>query len=197
MTSSPPIGLEGSDLSSVNTMMSAVMSVGKVAENGGSPQSAKSPTKPPGPNRIGRRNQVSFCALAVTSGGFSLWGLWEKDVRSSPSFLSWNLGRVQNLAHTERLRKGIFQGACQFPHGENFLCSGVNIGGSILYSLSCNLIWLQTFFTCWPRQRTWRTPPRFHGSFLSLCRWLIGFSKPPSWFILLLLFLTVFTLGSK
>lgn len=57
MTSSPPIGLEGSDLSSVNTMMSAVMSVGKVAENGGSPQSAKSPTKPPGPNRIGRRNQ--------------------------------------------------------------------------------------------------------------------------------------------
>lgn len=57
MTSSSPIGLEGSDLSSVNTMMSAVMSVGKVAENGGSPQSIKSPTKPPGPNRIGRRNQ--------------------------------------------------------------------------------------------------------------------------------------------
>ncbi|XP_058589083.1 ras-responsive element-binding protein 1 isoform X3 [Neofelis nebulosa] len=57
MTSSSPIGLEGSDLSSVNTMMSAVMSVGKVAENGGSPQSTKSPTKPPGPNRIGRRNQ--------------------------------------------------------------------------------------------------------------------------------------------
>uniref|UniRef100_A0A452UW47 Ras-responsive element-binding protein 1 n=1 Tax=Ursus maritimus TaxID=29073 RepID=A0A452UW47_URSMA len=42
MTSSSPIGLEGSDLSSVNTMMSAV---------------TKSPTKPPGPNRIGRRNQ--------------------------------------------------------------------------------------------------------------------------------------------
>nr|XP_005603612.1 ras-responsive element-binding protein 1 isoform X3 [Equus caballus] len=57
MTSSSPVGLEGSDLSSVNTMMSAVMSVGKVAENGGSPQSIKSPTKPPGPNRIGRRNQ--------------------------------------------------------------------------------------------------------------------------------------------
>ncbi|XP_036901261.1 ras-responsive element-binding protein 1 isoform X1 [Sturnira hondurensis] len=57
MTSSSPIGLEGSDLSSINTMMSAVMSVGKVAENGGSPQSIKSPTKPLGPNRIGRRNQ--------------------------------------------------------------------------------------------------------------------------------------------
>ncbi|XP_011365344.1 ras-responsive element-binding protein 1 isoform X3 [Pteropus vampyrus] len=57
MTSSSPIGLEGSDLSSINTMMSAVMSVGKVAENGGSPQSIKSLTKPPGPNRIGRRNQ--------------------------------------------------------------------------------------------------------------------------------------------
>ncbi|XP_045143307.1 ras-responsive element-binding protein 1 isoform X1 [Echinops telfairi] len=54
---SPPIGLEGSDLSSVNTMMSAVMSVGKIAENGGSSQDVKSPTKPPGPNRIGRRNQ--------------------------------------------------------------------------------------------------------------------------------------------
>ncbi|XP_068413748.1 ras-responsive element-binding protein 1 isoform X2 [Eschrichtius robustus] len=57
MTSSSPVGLEGSDLSSINTMMSAVMSVGKVAENGGSPQSIRSPTKPPGPNRIGRRNQ--------------------------------------------------------------------------------------------------------------------------------------------
>ncbi|XP_010834184.1 PREDICTED: ras-responsive element-binding protein 1 [Bison bison bison] len=57
MTSSSPIGLEGSDLSSINTMMSAVMSVGKVAENGGGPPSVKSPTKPPGPNRIGRRNQ--------------------------------------------------------------------------------------------------------------------------------------------
>ncbi|XP_066233076.1 ras-responsive element-binding protein 1 isoform X2 [Saccopteryx leptura] len=38
-------------------MMSAVMSVGNVAENGGSPQIIKSPVKPPGPNRIGRRNQ--------------------------------------------------------------------------------------------------------------------------------------------
>ncbi|XP_045407618.1 ras-responsive element-binding protein 1 isoform X1 [Lemur catta] len=57
MTSSSPVGLEGSDLSSINTMMSAVMSVGKVAENGGSLQSIRSPAKPPGPNRIGRRNQ--------------------------------------------------------------------------------------------------------------------------------------------
>ncbi|XP_066233079.1 ras-responsive element-binding protein 1 isoform X4 [Saccopteryx leptura] len=57
MMSSSPIGLEVSDLSSVNTMMSAVMSVGNVAENGGSPQIIKSPVKPPGPNRIGRRNQ--------------------------------------------------------------------------------------------------------------------------------------------
>ncbi|XP_053457255.1 ras-responsive element-binding protein 1 isoform X2 [Nycticebus coucang] len=57
MTSSLPVGLEGSDLSSINTMMSAVMSVGKVAENGGSPQSIRSAAKPPGPNRIGRRNQ--------------------------------------------------------------------------------------------------------------------------------------------
>ncbi|KFO33766.1 Ras-responsive element-binding protein 1 [Fukomys damarensis] len=57
MTSSPPVGLEGSDLSSINTMMSAVMNVGNVAENGGSPQGIKPPSKPPGPNRIGRRNQ--------------------------------------------------------------------------------------------------------------------------------------------
>ncbi|KAM6176253.1 ras-responsive element-binding protein 1 isoform 2-T2 [Erethizon dorsatum] len=57
MTSSSPVGLEGSDLSSINTMMSAVMNVGNVAENGGSPQGIKSPSKPPGPNRIGRRNQ--------------------------------------------------------------------------------------------------------------------------------------------
>ncbi|KAM5300132.1 ras-responsive element-binding protein 1 isoform 4-T4 [Ctenodactylus gundi] len=57
MTSSLPVGLEGPDLSSINTMMSAVMSVGNVAENGGSPQGIKSPAKPPGPNRIGRRNQ--------------------------------------------------------------------------------------------------------------------------------------------
>ncbi|XP_071067061.1 LOW QUALITY PROTEIN: ras-responsive element-binding protein 1 [Dasypus novemcinctus] len=57
MTSSSPVGLDGSDLSSINTMMSAVMSVGKIAENGGSSQSLRSPPKPPGPNRIGRRNQ--------------------------------------------------------------------------------------------------------------------------------------------
>ncbi|XP_040839956.1 ras-responsive element-binding protein 1 [Ochotona curzoniae] len=57
MTSSPPAGLEGSDLSSVNTMMSAVMGMGKVAENGAGPQGLKSPAKPPGLNRIGRRNQ--------------------------------------------------------------------------------------------------------------------------------------------
>ncbi|KAM9233988.1 ras-responsive element-binding protein 1 isoform 3-T3 [Dugong dugon] len=56
MTSGLPVGLEGSDLSSINTMMSAVMSVGKIAENGGSSQ-VKCPTKSPGPNRIGRRNQ--------------------------------------------------------------------------------------------------------------------------------------------
>ncbi|XP_006888826.1 PREDICTED: ras-responsive element-binding protein 1 [Elephantulus edwardii] len=57
MTSSLPPGLEGSDLASINTMMSAVMSGGKIAENGGSAPAIKSPTKPPGPNRIGRRNQ--------------------------------------------------------------------------------------------------------------------------------------------
>ncbi|XP_055964471.1 LOW QUALITY PROTEIN: ras-responsive element-binding protein 1 [Sorex fumeus] len=57
MASSSPAGVEGSDLSSINTMMSAVMAVGKVAENGGSPPRIKSPSKAPGPNRIGRRNQ--------------------------------------------------------------------------------------------------------------------------------------------
>ncbi|XP_036603965.1 ras-responsive element-binding protein 1 isoform X2 [Trichosurus vulpecula] len=57
MTSKSPISLEGSDLSSINTMMSAVMSVGKIAENGGNSQAIKSPTKSSGPNRIGRRNQ--------------------------------------------------------------------------------------------------------------------------------------------
>ncbi|XP_031214325.1 ras-responsive element-binding protein 1 isoform X2 [Mastomys coucha] len=57
MMSNSPVGLEGSDLSSINTMMSAVMSVSSVTENGGSPQGIKSPMKPPGPNRIGRRNQ--------------------------------------------------------------------------------------------------------------------------------------------
>uniref|UniRef100_A0A8C8RRH8 Ras-responsive element-binding protein 1 n=1 Tax=Pelusios castaneus TaxID=367368 RepID=A0A8C8RRH8_9SAUR len=38
-------------------MMSAVMSVGKIAENGGNSQNIKSPSKSPAPNRIGRRNQ--------------------------------------------------------------------------------------------------------------------------------------------
>ncbi|XP_034366024.1 ras-responsive element-binding protein 1 isoform X2 [Arvicanthis niloticus] len=57
MTSNSSTGLEDSDLSSINTMMSAVMSVASVTENGGSPQDIKSPMKPPGPNRIGRRNQ--------------------------------------------------------------------------------------------------------------------------------------------
>ncbi|XP_027694055.1 ras-responsive element-binding protein 1 isoform X2 [Vombatus ursinus] len=57
MTSKSPTSLEGSDLSSINTMMSAVMSVGKIAENGSNSQAIKSPTKSSGPNRIGRRNQ--------------------------------------------------------------------------------------------------------------------------------------------
>ncbi|XP_074064385.1 ras-responsive element-binding protein 1 isoform X2 [Macrotis lagotis] len=57
MTSNSPSSLEGSDLASINTMMSAVMSVGKIAENGGNSQAIKSPTKSSGPNRIGRRNQ--------------------------------------------------------------------------------------------------------------------------------------------
>ncbi|XP_074400092.1 ras-responsive element-binding protein 1 isoform X3 [Zonotrichia albicollis] len=38
-------------------MMSAVMNVGKIAENGGNSQNVKSPSKSPAPNRIGRRNQ--------------------------------------------------------------------------------------------------------------------------------------------
>uniref|UniRef100_A0A452IJH1 Uncharacterized protein n=1 Tax=Gopherus agassizii TaxID=38772 RepID=A0A452IJH1_9SAUR len=46
------------DLSSIDAMMSAVMSVGKIAENGGNSQNIKSPSKSPAPNRIGRRNQV-------------------------------------------------------------------------------------------------------------------------------------------
>uniref|UniRef100_A0A8C3RMK0 Uncharacterized protein n=1 Tax=Chelydra serpentina TaxID=8475 RepID=A0A8C3RMK0_CHESE len=50
--------LEGTDLSSIDAMMSAVMSVGKIAENGGNSQNIKSPSKSPAPNRIGRRNQV-------------------------------------------------------------------------------------------------------------------------------------------
>ncbi|XP_019398510.1 PREDICTED: ras-responsive element-binding protein 1 isoform X1 [Crocodylus porosus] len=52
-----PNSLEGTDLSSVDAMMSAVMSMGKIAENGGNSQNIKSPSKSPAPNRIGRRNQ--------------------------------------------------------------------------------------------------------------------------------------------
>ncbi|CAM5091471.1 unnamed protein product [Eretmochelys imbricata] len=52
-----PNSLEGTDLSSIDAMMSAVMSVGKIAENGGNSQNIKSPSKSPAPNRIGRRNQ--------------------------------------------------------------------------------------------------------------------------------------------
>uniref|UniRef100_A0A8W4FB42 Uncharacterized protein n=1 Tax=Sus scrofa TaxID=9823 RepID=A0A8W4FB42_PIG len=85
MTSSSPAGLEGSDLSSINTMMSAVMSVGKVAENGGSPQNVKSPSKPPGPNRIGRRNQVSVGVPTSAEG-----------VSPSPSFPHQTRGRGQS-----------------------------------------------------------------------------------------------------
>ncbi|XP_062473834.1 ras-responsive element-binding protein 1 isoform X4 [Pezoporus occidentalis] len=54
---SPPNSLDGADLSSIDAMMSAVMNVGKIAENGGSSQNVKSPSKSPAPNRIGRRNQ--------------------------------------------------------------------------------------------------------------------------------------------
>uniref|UniRef100_A0A6I8QRR7 Ras-responsive element-binding protein 1 n=1 Tax=Xenopus tropicalis TaxID=8364 RepID=A0A6I8QRR7_XENTR len=52
-------GAEVSDLSSVNAMMSTVMSATSIAENGGSLQNTKSPAKSPAPNRIGRRNQES------------------------------------------------------------------------------------------------------------------------------------------
>lgn len=58
LSPSLPNSLEGTDLSSVDAMMSAVMSVGKIAENGGNSQNIKSPSKSPAPNRIGRRNQV-------------------------------------------------------------------------------------------------------------------------------------------
>ncbi|XP_064017214.1 ras-responsive element-binding protein 1 isoform X2 [Pogoniulus pusillus] len=54
---SSPNSLDGPDLSSIDAMMSAVMNVGKIAENGGNSQNVKSPTKSPAPNRIGRRNQ--------------------------------------------------------------------------------------------------------------------------------------------
>ncbi|KAM4907923.1 ras-responsive element-binding protein 1 isoform 2-T5 [Sylvia borin] len=54
---SSPNSLDGADLSSIDAMMSAVMNVGKIAENGGNSQNVKSPSKSPAPNRIGRRNQ--------------------------------------------------------------------------------------------------------------------------------------------
>ncbi|KAM7037626.1 ras-responsive element-binding protein 1 [Passerculus sandwichensis] len=57
VSSSSPNSLDGADLSSIDAMMSAVMNVGKIAENGGNSQNVKSPSKSPAPNRIGRRNQ--------------------------------------------------------------------------------------------------------------------------------------------
>ncbi|XP_054554205.1 ras-responsive element-binding protein 1 isoform X2 [Talpa occidentalis] len=56
MTSSSPAGGDGANFT-IDSAMSAAMSVGKVSENGGSPPGIKSPAKPSGPNRIGRRNQ--------------------------------------------------------------------------------------------------------------------------------------------
>ncbi|XP_073487108.1 ras-responsive element-binding protein 1 isoform X2 [Aquarana catesbeiana] len=52
-------GSEVNDLSSVNAMMSAVMSTAHVVENGANLQNTKSLGKCPPPNRIGRRNQES------------------------------------------------------------------------------------------------------------------------------------------
>lgn len=52
-------GSEANDLSSVNAMMSAVMSTTNIAENGANLQNTKSPGKCQPPNRIGRRNQES------------------------------------------------------------------------------------------------------------------------------------------
>ncbi|KAM3928660.1 ras-responsive element-binding protein 1 isoform 2-T3 [Leptodactylus fuscus] len=52
-------GSEANDLSSVNAMMSAVMSTTNIAENGVNLINTKSPGKCPPPNRIGRRNQES------------------------------------------------------------------------------------------------------------------------------------------
>ncbi|NXH23339.1 RREB1 protein, partial [Bucco capensis] len=59
VSASSPSSLDGADLSSIDAMMSAVMNVGQLAENGGSSQTVKSPMKSPAPNRIGRRNQES------------------------------------------------------------------------------------------------------------------------------------------
>lgn len=151
--SSSPIGLEGSDLSSINTMMSAVMSVGKVAENGGSPQSVKSPMKPPGPNRIGRRNQVSFCVL-----GGDIWWLQslrtlgegcslEPQLAKTKSGMYWDINR-----HTQRLWS--FFECKLFIVYFSFLCCGVSIGkGTWFSALWFDLIWLPAFFIWWPRQR--------------------------------------------
>lgn len=193
MTSSSPIGLEGSDLSSVNTMMSAVMSVGKVAENGGSPQSTKSPTKPPGPNRIGRRNQVSSCALAG-----DIW--WLQSMRT--------LGEVCSLkpqlpkpkprtsselkGHAERLQEWTFPGLCQFLSWKKFSLRWCQYWWNP-YSLPFNLIWMQAVFTWWPRQRIGLIPLLWCSSFPYSHSWLIGILKPPPWF----LFLSVFRSGSK
>ncbi|KAJ1200637.1 hypothetical protein NDU88_004458 [Pleurodeles waltl] len=50
---------EGSDLSSINAMMTAVMSVAQIAENSDNPQNVKSSPKSLAPNRMGRRTQES------------------------------------------------------------------------------------------------------------------------------------------
>ncbi|PIO38165.1 hypothetical protein AB205_0087050 [Aquarana catesbeiana] len=71
-------GSEVNDLSSVNAMMSAVMSTAHVVENGANLQNTKSLGKCPPPNRIGRRNQhntdtggtdhsCSICGKALSS----------------------------------------------------------------------------------------------------------------------------------
>lgn len=50
---------EGADLPFLDTAMAAVMSLGKIAENGSmASQNVKSPSKSLTPSRIGRRNQV-------------------------------------------------------------------------------------------------------------------------------------------
>ncbi|XP_078544187.1 ras-responsive element-binding protein 1 isoform X2 [Lissotriton helveticus] len=50
---------EGSDLSSINAMMTAVMSVAQIAENSDNPQNVKSSPKSLAPNRMGRRTLES------------------------------------------------------------------------------------------------------------------------------------------
>ncbi|XP_043920794.1 ras-responsive element-binding protein 1 [Protopterus annectens] len=55
-----PSSSESADLSSIKAMMSAVMmGVEKLADNGSNSPSIRTPSKSPGPNRIGRRNQES------------------------------------------------------------------------------------------------------------------------------------------